>query len=132
MSRYNGGDFEHSQYRTFNYLNMNGLCWIDFLEWTYKYVYHKADLHINAKLIRKPTRLTSLICWRMICRDYQSRIYIQERKWLQPTLPRKRPSFENSSQKILARNNFWRQFRLMNHVVGNFYTWVSWVSWVKH
>ena len=79
----------HMIYVTFIYRNMNGLC--------YKYiVFDKTDLY----LIRNPTRLTSLICWSMICMDYESRIYILQRKWLQPTnydLKLSETSFDGSS-----------------------------------
>ena len=48
---------------------MNGLC--------YKYNVYTKQICI---LIRKPTRLTSLICWSMICMDLKSKIYIQQQK----------------------------------------------------
>ena len=83
----------HIIYITFIYRNMNGLC--------YKYiVFDKTDLY----LIRNPTRLTSLICWSMICMDYESRIYILQRKWLQPTnydLKRSETSFDGSRDSSL-------------------------------
>jgi len=60
--------FQRSHYRAFIYLDMNGLC--------YKYNVYTKQICI---LIRKPTRLTSLICWSMICMDLKSRIYIHQR-----------------------------------------------------